>query len=72
MPKFTPKELDLDGTKYMIDIDKIGGGFSATWNCPLCHTSGRTGLSNGTEQGVIQVVADIVREHHAEKHALKP
>jgi len=72
MPKFTPRELDLDGTKYTIDIEKTRGGFSATWSCPLCHASGRTGVSDGTELGVTQVVVEIVREHHAEAHATKP
>jgi hypothetical protein len=72
MPKVTPEELVLDGTKYRIDIDKSDLGFSATWDCPLCRASGYTGLFDGTEQEARQVASDIVRDHHAEAHAASP
>jgi len=79
MSKFPPKELVLDGATYVIDIDSRAsglsatrGGLSATWSCSLCRASGRIGLSNGTEEEMMQVVFDIVRAHHAKLHSAKP
>ena len=62
-------ELILDGIKYTAEFSKTTTGFCATWNCPVCGASGWTGLPDGTEQSLMQIVFDIVRKHHAEKHA---
>lgn len=69
MAESVEEVLVLDGILYGLSIAESERNYSAMWNCPLCHASGRTEESGRANEEFIKEIIAAVVEHHTQNHA---